>query len=191
MKPISLKIAFLSSLMLTTGALAAPTEGARGIIHFTGDISNDACEVTGPGMTSKGVFNYNMGTVSKMALGSEDTPATSTTNLPTRPVTVDLTLQCAAGTSVTLELTAGITSGKGAGLDGLAQGAQITLTRPGQNTPLDLTSPTDRTFVANLDSSGKTSLQFLAYYTTQVGVSPAAVDPGSANATVNYTLMYE
>ncbi|MFD4836565.1 fimbrial protein [Achromobacter sp. NPDC058515] len=190
MKTLSLSTALLSALVLSAAAQAAPTVGAQGKINFTGDINADACTVAGSGMASRGVFNYDMGSVSNLSLGTEDAPATSSTNLPSMPIPVELTLQCATGTQVTLALTPAIASGKGVGVSGLATGAQIMLTKATDGSIIDFTAGTN-TIPAGLDSNGKVTVSLLAYYTRKAGVAAAAVTPGTANGTVNYVLSYE
>ncbi|MBS3021072.1 hypothetical protein DJFAAGMI_03836 [Comamonas sp. PE63] len=190
MKKAILSIAVLSALGFASVASHA-AEGARGMINFNGSINADSCVAHSSGAGSAGgsTLTYDMGVVSKTALGSELTPAASTGTSSTLPVAMDLTLECSSGASVDLKLTPTVASGKGIGLApvaGAATNVQIMLMQAGA--PLDFTTGSV-TLNAPL-VNGTASIPLTAYYTLQAGKAIADVDAGTANATAAYLLSY-
>lgn len=188
MKKTIFALAVFSALGL--GAAQAATVGAEGIINFTGTINGDSCVLhsNGAGSAGGGMLSYDMGAVSVHSLGTADAPATSATNgVTTLPIAMNLQLECVSGTSVDLELTPTIASGKGIGVTGGANGVQIMLVQSG--TAVDFTNGSAN--VAVPLSNGKAALDLTAYYTLQDGVDTADVVPGTANGTVNYVLKYD
>lgn len=188
MKKILLNLAVLSVLGMGA-AHAAPTVGAQGVINFTGSINADACVVhsVGPGGAGGSVLNYSMGSVSINSLGSESDPMTSATQgVTTLPVSVDLEIECVAGTSVELELKPQVASGKGIGVTGGAQGVQIMLIK--DDTPLDFT--TGSAVIDAQLQNGRTNVNLVAYYTLKANQDVNTVQAGTANGAVNYVLSY-
>lgn len=190
MKKAILSIAVLSALGFSAMSHAA-TVGATGMINFTGSINADSCVAHSNGAGSAGGANltYDMGVVSKTALGTEAIPNTSSGTSSTLPVDMNLALECSSGTSVELKLTPTVASGKGIGLAavaGAATNVQIMLMQAGQS--LDFTSGS-----VTLDAplvNGVASVPLTAYYTLKAGKAITDVDAGTANASAAYVLSY-
>lgn len=190
MKKAILSIAVLSAMGFSAISQAA-TVGASGMINFTGSINADSCvaHANGAGTAGGGNLTYDMGAVSKTALGTEANPNASAGSSSTLPVSMNLALECSSGTSVELKLTPTVASGKGIGLApvaGAATNVQIMLMQAGQS--LDFT-PGSVTLDAPL-VNGVASVPLTAYYTLQAGKTLTDVDAGTANATAAYVLSY-
>ncbi|OAD84159.1 adhesin [Comamonas thiooxydans] len=184
-----MSLTVLSALGAASIAQAAPTDGAKGLIRFTGVINADACQLTSPSGTVAGkTLTVNMGEVSASSLGTEASPTTSGTALTAEAKELDLDVQCATGTKVSMTITPSAVSGKGIAVEGGAENVQIMLTRDGN--ALDFTAGS-----ANVAASpavdGKFRIPLKAYYTRVDGKEVADVKVGAANATVNYVLKYE
>lgn len=189
MKKAILSIAVLSALGFSAMSHAA-TVGATGMIYFNGSINADSCVAHSNGAGSAGGSNltYDMGSVSKNALGTEATPSTSATGgTSTLPVAMNLQLECTSGTSVDLKLTPTITSGQGIGVTGGATNVQIMLMQNGSKLdftggPVTLTAPL---------VNGSASVPLTAYYTLASGLTDAStVTAGPANGSAAYVLSY-
>lgn len=189
MKKAILSIAVLSALGFSAMSHAAPTVGASGMINFNGKINADSCVMHSNGAGSAGGtnLNYDMGSVSVNALGTEAAPMTAAGGtVTTLPVPLNLQLECMSGTSVDLALTPTITSGKGVGVTGGAQNVQIMLMQG--SSALDFsTGPV--TLSAPL-TNGVANIALNAYYTLQAAKTTGDVVVGDANGTVSYVLSY-
>lgn len=190
MKKAILSIAVLSALGFSAVSHAAPTVGATGMINFNGSINADSCVAhsNGAGGAGGSNLNYDMGAVSKTALGTEATPAASAGTSSTLPVPMNLALECSSGTSVDLKLTPTVASGKGIGLaaGSGATNVQIMLMQGSQ--ALDFTGGSV-TLNAPL-VNGVASVPLTAYYTLKAGKAITDVDAGTANASAAYVLSY-
>ena len=189
MKKLITSLAVLSALGAATIAQAAPTDGAKGLIKFTGVINADACLLTSPSGTIAGkTLTVNMDEVPASSLGTEALPTESGTGLPVQVKELDLDVQCATGTKVSMKITPYAVSGKGIAVEGGAENVQIMLTRDG--TALDFTAGF-ADVAASPAVDGKFRIPLKAYYTRAAGKAVADVKVGPANATVNYVLKYE
>lgn len=188
MKKTFISLAIFSAFA-ATGVQAAPTLGATGTITFEGSITADSCKVTSSGASSSGAnMLVSMGPHSAETLGTEANPAVSGGKLSTIAKNIDLSVECANGSTVSLELTPSARVGKGIAVTGGAQGVQIMLVS--NDTVLDFT-PGKASLAAPDNGSNKFSIPLTAYYTLQAGKATADVKAGAANATVAYTLSYE
>ncbi|KGD90453.1 adhesin [Achromobacter sp. RTa] len=188
MKKILLGMAILSAFGAAS-VHAAPTEGAKGYIEFKGSINADTCVMTSSsGNTTNKTLSVDMGEVSASSLGTEANPGSSGTLIGAVAKGLDLEIQCATGTKVTMTLTPSAKSGKGIAVTGGAQNVQVMLVR--NDTPLDFaTGSVD--VLADGPIAGKYSVPLKAYYTLVNTKTVADVVAGTANATVAYTLKYE
>ncbi|WP_370679513.1 fimbrial protein [Comamonas sp. GB3 AK4-5] len=188
MKKSFISMAIFSAFAIT-GAQAAPVIGATGTITFEGSITADSCKVTSTGASSSGAnMLVSMGPHSAETLGTEANPAVSGGKLSTIAKNIDLNVECASGTKVSLDLKPSARVGKGIAVAGGAQGVQIMLVS--DDTVLDFTSGM-ATVDAPDNGSSTFSIPLTAYYTLQAGKSTADVKAGAAKATVAYTLSYE
>lgn len=189
MKKLVMSLTVLSALGAASIAQAAPTIGAKGLIRFTGVINADACQLTSPSGTVAGkTLTVNMDEVSASSLGTEASPTTSGTALTAEAKELDLDVQCATGTKVSMTITPSAVSGKGIAVDGGAENVQIMLMRDGN--ALDFTAGS-ADVAASPAVNGKFRIPLKAYYTRVLGKEVADVKVGPANATVNYVLKYE
>lgn len=189
MKKLVLSLAVLSALGAASIAQAAPTEGAKGLIKFTGVINADTCVLSSPSGTIAGkTLTVDMNEVPAASLGNEDAPTTTGNGLTAEAKDLDLDIQCATGTKVSMSLTPSSTSGKGIAVQGGAKNVQIMLTRDGS--VVDFTSGS-ADIAANAAVEGKFRVPLKAYYTRAAGKALADVTIGPANATVSYVLKYE
>jgi major type 1 subunit fimbrin (pilin) len=187
MKKTFISLAIFSAFA-ATGAQAA-TIGATGTISFEGSITADTCKVSSSGASSSGAnMLVTMGPHSAETLGTEATPETSDGSLSTIAKNLDLNVECAADSKVTLELKPAARVGKGIAVTGGAQNVQIMLV--GDNGPLDFSAGTATLNAVNVGNN-VFSVPLKAYYTLQAGKKAADVKAGAANATVAYTLSYE
>ncbi|TGV09308.1 type 1 fimbrial protein [Alcaligenaceae bacterium 429] len=187
MKKILLGLTILSAFA-ATAAQAESTIGARGNIDFVGSINADSCSVRSTGASSSGAnMQVDMGPVAAKTLGTEAAPATSEGGLASIAKNIDLHVECATGTKVSLKLTPTSVSGKGIAVTGGAQNVQIMLVS--DQKILDFTNGN-----TTLDApyvEGSINIPLTAYYTRKAGSDVADVVGGQANATVAYELSYE
>ncbi|SSW64571.1 fimbrial protein [Achromobacter agilis] len=189
MKKLVLSLAILSACGAAGFAQAAPADGAKGLIKFTGNINADTCTLSSPNGSIAGkTLTVDMDEVPAASLGTEDAPSTSGTGLNAEAKDLDLDIQCATGTKVSMTLTPSAISGKGIAVEGGAKNVQIVLTRDGSL--VDFTSGS-ADVNANAAVDGKFRVPLKAYYTRVAGKAVADVTVGKANATVNYVLKYE
>ncbi|WP_407713845.1 fimbrial protein [Comamonas testosteroni] len=188
MKKAILSIAVLSALGFSAVSHAAPTVGATGMINFQGSINADSCVVHSNGSSSSGNLTYQMGSVSSNALGTEALPTTTSGNVTSLPIPVNLTMECMTGANVSLKLAPTVVQGKGIGVSGGAQNVQIMLMDG--TTAMDFTagSVTKENIPLN---NGVADLSLTAYYTLQAGKAVGDVVTGPANGSVAYELSYE
>ncbi|MGG4774496.1 fimbrial protein [Paenalcaligenes sp. Me52] len=187
MKKILLGLTILSAFA-ATGAQAESTIGARGNINFVGSINADSCTVRSPGASSTGAnMLVDMGPVTAKTLGTEAAPATSAGGLTAISKNIDMQVECATGTKVSLKLAPTAVSGKGIAVTGGAQNVQIMLVS--NDKILDFTSGSTTLDAPYAD--GAISIPLTAYYTRKAGSDVADVVGGQANATVAYELSYE
>lgn len=190
MKKTLLSLTLLSAFAVGS-VQAAPTVAASGTLNFFGNIITDSCTVTSPGNTGfLKNFVIEMGTVSALSLGTEANPGSAPNGSGAISKSLDMQIECGAGTKVALQLTPNRVSGKGIGLstrEGGAQNVQIMLVS--NQTTLDFTSGS-----ASLESpnnSGSVTIPLNAYYTLTNGKTAKDVVAGKADATVAYELSYE
>jgi major type 1 subunit fimbrin (pilin) len=187
MKKTFISLAIFSAFA-ATGAQAATT-GATGTISFEGSITADTCKMSSSGASSSGAnMLVTMGPHSAETLGTEANPETSEGSLSTIAKNLDLNVECATDTKVTLELKPAARMGKGIAVTGGAQGVQIMLVD--SNGPLSFLSGSAKLDAVNVGNN-VFSVPLKAYYTLQAGKTTTDVKPGAANATVAYTLSYE
>jgi major type 1 subunit fimbrin (pilin) len=187
MKKTFISLAIFSAFV-ATGAQAA-TVGATGIINFDGSITADTCKMSSSGAASSGAnMLVSMGPHSAETLGTEAHPETSEGSLSTVAKNLDLNVECATDTAVTLELKPALRVGKGIAVTGGAQGVQIMLV--GSDGPLNFAEGSAKLPAINVGNN-LFSVPLKAYYTLQDGKTSAQVKAGAANATVAYTLSYE
>ncbi|MEQ6474618.1 fimbrial protein [Comamonas sp. wu1-DMT] len=189
MKKLVMSLAVLSALGAASIAQAAPADGAKGLIKFTGVINADTCVLSSPSGTIAGkTLTVDMQEVPAASLGTEDAPTTTGNGLTAEARDLDLDIQCATGTKVSMSLTPSAPSGKGIAVEGGAKNVQIVLTRDGNL--VDFTSGS-ADVAASPAVDGKFRVPLKAYYTRVAGKAQADVTVGAANATVNYVLKYE
>jgi major type 1 subunit fimbrin (pilin) len=191
MKKLLISVAILSAFGASgiAHAQSVPTQGAKGLISFTGSINSDTCVLSSPaGQTAGNNLSVPMGSISASSLGTEASPGTSSTNITASATDLDLDIECATGTKVSMTLTPSLKSGKGIAVTGGAQNVQIMLVRG--STPLDFTSGSVD-LAADGPVNGKYSIPLKAYYTLAASKTVADVTAGEANGTVNYVLKYE
>ena len=106
MKKLVLSLAVLSAFGAASIAQAAPAEGAKGLIKFTGVINADTCVLSSPSGTIAGkTLTVDMDEVPAASLGIEDAPTTTGNGLTAEAKDLDLDIQCATGTKVSMTLT--------------------------------------------------------------------------------------
>lgn len=191
MKKILLHGAVLSALAISASAHAA-TVGLTGTLTFQGEVTTDTCilEVGGQDSTTNKNMTIQMGGVPIAALGPENDPgAGGPLGLVQRDF--DLKIKCAAGTTYTLALTPKVASGRGLGLESVANsasGVQVML--------FDVTSGNYLNFAAPVaipltPVNGLASRPMRAVYSLKASTQPANVQAGIANAVANYTISYD
>ncbi|WLW63586.1 type 1 fimbrial protein [Achromobacter aegrifaciens] len=188
MKKAILSIAVLSAMGFSAMSQAAPTVGATGLIKFNGSINADSCVVHSAGAGSAGgqTLTYDMGSVSVNALGTEASPMSTGGTITTLPTAMDLQLECPGSTSVELQLTPTLASGKGIGVTGGAQGVQIMLVQGTQ--PLDFSM--GPVTLSAPSTAGIANIALKAYYTLKASTLVSSVVTGDANGSAAYTLSY-
>lgn len=182
----------MSALMAASGiATAAPTPAGGGRLVFQGFVNNDACTVD----NSKGVnkdFSIDMGSVSIKDMGTDTAPGAGRVEASG----VNLTVNCNAGTKVSMLFDAaagsGVVTGKKAlklsGEVGGAQGVGIVLL-DSTGAAIDLSSAANSKIETPL-VNGNARLSLGAAYVV-VAADPKDVKGGKANAILPFALQYE
>ncbi|WP_337264089.1 MULTISPECIES: fimbrial protein [unclassified Serratia (in: enterobacteria)] len=169
----------VATLVAAAAMTAASAFAADGTINFTGSVIDQACEVNGGSNT----LTVTMGNVAKSALAVPGNTAAATAftlNVKNCPSTTDGNVQVSFdgknvdGNTEVLALT-------NAGTPGVAKGVGIQLYDKSQNKlPLNTASTTYAL------SNGDATLDFVARYIA----TNATVEAGSADAAVNFTIIY-
>ncbi|WP_071608889.1 fimbrial protein [Entomohabitans teleogrylli] len=173
---------YLSGIAMTLamGCGGAMADGGDGVVNFTGSISDDTCTVA----TSAQTVNVELGTIATSNLsGSADRKAAPTSfkialeNCPSAINSANIKFDGKRDTdnSALLQLT-------NYGTNGVAEGVAVGIYDKSDNLIPLYSASSDYPLVA-----GNNELEFVARYVS----TSNTVNPGSANATANFTLSYK